>query len=119
MRSVLVVEDDAGVRDSLQHLLESWGHQVDVAADGLRGVELAQRPHDIVFVDLGLPLLDGCFVARRVRAVHGDDVLLVGVTGSRSPADRDRLLAAGVDVHLTKPVDPSTVHMLVDAVAEW
>ncbi len=115
MRSVLVVEDDPGVRNSLQLLLETWGYDVDVAADGLRGIDQATVWHDVVFVDLGLPLLDGCEVARQIRAIHGDQVFVVGVTGSRLPEDRVRLQAAGVDFHLVKPVDPQTLRLLLEA----
>jgi DNA-binding response OmpR family regulator len=115
MRSVLVVEDDPSVRDSLRSLLETWGYEVDVAADGLRGIDRATRWHDVVFVDLGLPLLDGCAVARKVRATHGDEVFVIGVSGSRRPEDRVRLLAAGVDFHLVKPIDPRALRVLLEA----
>jgi DNA-binding response OmpR family regulator len=115
MRSVLLVEDDAGVRNSLRYLLENWGFEVAVAADGLGGLEQAGQRHDVVLLDLGLPLLDGCEVARRIRALHGDGVLLVGITGSRLPVDKVRLLAAGVDFHLVKPVDPHALRELLNA----
>jgi two-component system CheB/CheR fusion protein len=64
---VLIVEDDADVRNSLRLLLEVRGHEVTVAADGLRGVDLAlaRRP-DAAVVDISLPLLNGYEVARRL-----------------------------------------------------
>jgi CheY-like chemotaxis protein len=113
MRTVLVVEDDPVVRNSLQFMLEQWGYKVSVAGDGLRGIEAATEWHDFVFVDLGLPFLDGCAVARKVKAIHGDEVFLVGISGSRLPEDRVRLLAAGVDFHLVKPADPHAIRALL------
>jgi DNA-binding response OmpR family regulator len=112
---VVLVEDDQSVRDSLRHLLESCGHRVDVAGDGLHGIELALavRP-DALLVDLGLPLLDGCEVARQVKNVFGDDVLLVGVTGSTHKDDRIRMMLAGFGLVLTKPVDPETLRQALD-----
>jgi CheY-like chemotaxis protein len=69
---VLVVEDQPDARESLRLLLEIWGHQVEVAPDGLRGVQvaLAWKP-EVAIVDIGLPLLDGYEVARRLRAAFG------------------------------------------------
>jgi len=91
----------------LRELLELWGHRVETAADGLRGVELIQRGRpDVALVDIGLPGLDGYQVAQRVRAApDGQHVFLVALTGYGQPQDRRRALAAGFDAHLIKPVD--------------
>ena len=103
---VLVVEDNADSRELLQLGLERRGHTVSASADGLEGVEqaLAQRP-DAMLVDIGLPGLDGYEVAREVRSALGPSVYLVALTGYGQPDDRARALAAGFDLHLTKPVD--------------
>jgi signal transduction histidine kinase/ActR/RegA family two-component response regulator len=108
---VLVVEDNADARDALRLLLEAWGHQVDDAPDGTRGVKVAlAAPPDVAFIDIGLPGLDGYTVARRLRATPaGRDVFLVALTGYGQPADRRRALAAGFDAHLVKPVDPEAL----------
>jgi CheY-like chemotaxis protein/two-component sensor histidine kinase len=104
-RRILLVEDNADVRDSLRELLEESGHLVMAAADGLEGIQLASsfRP-DAAFVDIGLPGLDGYGVARHLRQILGDDVLLVALTGYGLPEDRRRALEGGFDAHLTKPV---------------
>ena len=104
-RRILLVEDNADVRDGLRELLEESGHRVATAADGLEGIQLASsfRP-DAAFVDIGLPGLDGYGVARHLRQSLGADVLLVALTGYGLPEDRRRALEGGFDAHLTKPV---------------
>ena len=113
-RRILVVEDNPDSRESLRLLLEMWGHQVEVAEDGLRGCEkaLEWRP-EVAVVDIGLPLLDGYQVARQVRAALQDDVLLIALTGYTRPEDRRRALEAGFDVHMGKPADLDQLSRLV------
>lgn len=115
-RHVLIVEDHADGRESLAILLRLWRHRVDVAENGTRGVEraLAVRP-EVALIDLELPDIDGCEVARQVRKALGNAVRLVAVTGSGQPEDRERCLLAGFDHHLVKPVDPALLQtMLAD-----
>ena len=105
-RRVLIIEDQPDARRALQRLLQLWGHHVDVAEDGIRGVETAATcAPDVAFVDVGLPGLDGYEVARRIRATLGDRVKLIALTGYGQPEDRERALSAGFDLHLVKPVD--------------
>ena len=115
-RRILVVEDNPEGREMLQILLQVWGHQVEVAADGLQGVEkgLAWRP-EVAVVDIGLPLLDGYQVARRLRAAFGDCILLIALTGYCQSEDRRRAVEAGFDVHLTKPADLDELSRLLTA----
>ena len=106
-RSVVLVEDNADVRESMQICLESWGHAVASADDGPSGVELvlARRP-DVALVDIGLPGLDGHQVAAAIRARAPDlPVRLIALTGYGRPSDRELALASGFDDHLVKPVD--------------
>jgi signal transduction histidine kinase len=105
-RHVLLVEDSEDNREMLQDLLEMDGFQVDVAATGPEAVTqaLTLRPQ-IAIVDIGLPLMDGFEVARRVRAELGSSISLVALTGYGQAEDRQRTAAAGFDAHLTKPID--------------
>jgi CheY-like chemotaxis protein len=114
-RRVLIVEDGADNRESLTELLETLGHTVAVAVDGEEGIDraLTLRP-EVALIDIGLPGLDGFEVARRIRAVVGPEMFLIALTGYGQPEDRARAIAAGFDVHLTKPVDPDTLESLVD-----
>jgi signal transduction histidine kinase/CheY-like chemotaxis protein len=114
---ILIIEDHADARSTLEQLLTILGHRVETAADGLQGVEtgLASRPN-VALVDLSLPSLDGLEVARRLRAGLGETVRLVALTGHASEEDRRVCLNAGFDAHLAKPVELDALnHLLADA----
>jgi CheY-like chemotaxis protein len=97
----------------MQHLLKSWGHEVAVAGDGLRGVQRALAWHpEVAVVDLGLPLLDGREVARRVRAALGEDIFLIALTGGDS-GGRESACLAGFDAYLLKPADQGELARVV------
>jgi CheY-like chemotaxis protein len=115
-RHVLLIEDNADGRESLRMLLSFLGHRVDVAADGVEGVQKALALHpDLALVDIGLPRLDGYEVARRIRAALGDSVVLIAYTAYDS-ADTDRRVAeAGFDAHLVKPIELSELSPWLDA----
>ena len=105
-RRVLIVEDQADAGEVLRMLLEADGHQVDLAVSGAQGLERMQAaPPDIAFVDIGLPVISGYEFAERVRAKERfTDTLLVALSGYGQEADKQKALAAGFDLHLTKPV---------------
>ncbi len=111
---ILIIEDNADARATLQQLLTLLGHRVEAVSDGVHGVEaaLAGRPN-VALVDLGLPGLDGLEVARRLRAGLGASVLLVALTGHASEDDRRDALEAGFDAHLAKPVDLDSLKELL------
>ena len=119
LRPVLLVEDNADIRELMATMIESWGFSVQMAAEGISGVDLARRhlPR-VALVDIGLPGIDGYEVARRVRAVlPRESTRLVAMSGFGQPEDRDRALQAGFDAHLVKPVEPDELRrLLVDAV---
>jgi signal transduction histidine kinase len=102
---VVAIEDNDDVRETMCDALAMLGYKVDSAADGKAGVELvlAKRP-DVALVDIGLPELDGYGVARAVRAAGGRQPQMIAVTGYGQPEDHQRCLAAGFDMHVTKPV---------------
>jgi signal transduction histidine kinase/CheY-like chemotaxis protein/PAS domain-containing protein len=106
-RRVLIVDDNPDALESLRMLLEFAGHEIEVAIDGTSGIEqlLSWRP-EVALIDIGLPDFDGYEVVTRLLAMNLESrPLLVAVTGYGQPEDRLRALAAGFDVHLTKPVD--------------
>ena len=103
---VLVVEDNPDSRESLSLLLSLWGHTVDAAENGQRGVELAlSGKPKIAFIDVNLPDLDGYQVARSIRAGLKKEITLIALTGYGQPEDVARALSAGFDRHLVKPAD--------------
>jgi signal transduction histidine kinase/ActR/RegA family two-component response regulator len=101
---VLVVEDNDDARMMLRDVLESRGQRVDVAADGLTGVELAcALAPDVMLIDIGLPKLDGYQVAGEIRRRLDNPPLLIAMTGYGH--ERDHALAAGFDIFMVKPID--------------
>jgi CheY-like chemotaxis protein len=103
---VLIVEDHEDGRQALRLLLTLLGHEVEVAVDGVDGVEKAQqmRP-DVAIVDLNMPRLDGYGVARELRRAFGHGIILIACTAYDFPEARERVVKAGFDAHLIKPLD--------------
>lgn len=106
-RRILIVDDNVDAAMSLAALLRSDGHSVEVTHDGEKALGLlAEVSPDIVLLDIGLPGMNGCNVARRIRSSElGDKIVLIAITGWGQPEDRQRTREAGFDEHLTKPVD--------------
>ena len=116
-RHVLVVEDNADLRDTLVTLLKLMGHTITAADCGRRAVEIVGREQlDMALIDIGLPDIDGYEVARQIRANPATkDLMLVALSGYATADHRERALEAGFDVHLAKPVDPGEIlKLLVD-----
>jgi CheY-like chemotaxis protein len=107
--SVLVVDDYADAADSLAMLVRLWGHRAEVAASGADALRVwAAGQPDVLLLELRLPDVDGCEVARQVRARPGRDGLLIAaVTTCGQDDDRRRAAAAGIDLVLVKPCDPA------------
>ncbi|MEC7521329.1 MAG: response regulator [Myxococcota bacterium] len=105
---VAVIEDQEDVREMVGLLLTRWGHVVEDAEDGERGVALLTGWRcDIALIDIGLPDMEGYEVAARVRAELGARCpTLIAVTGWGQESDRQRAMEAGFDRHLVKPVSP-------------
>jgi signal transduction histidine kinase len=117
---VLVVDDNEDAADLLAEALRARGHEAHVAFDGpsaLAAVD-AVRPR-VALLDLGLPVMDGYELARRLRGWAGaEKVGLVAVTGYGQDPDRRASALAGFDVHLVKPVDLDAVCEVVERLAE-
>jgi CheY-like chemotaxis protein len=112
---ILVVDDNLDAAESLALMLRLEGHEVRVAHDGSTALATVEAdPPDVVFLDIGMPVMDGYEVARRLRQQPGlDHVLLVALTGWGQEEDRQRSQEAGFDHHLTKPAEPEAVHQLL------
>lgn len=104
-KKILVVDDNTDAANMTAQMLQLYGLDVRVAYGGAEGLALARatRP-DLIFLDIGMPMMDGYQVAEAVRA---DDtlskVMLVALTAWGDEASRNRARAAGFDMHLTKP----------------
>ncbi len=105
--TVLLIEDNEDGREMMAMMLNCYGYQVHHAADGLQGLQAAASEHpDIALVDIGLPGIDGYGVGRRMRAnPDTHHIKLIALTGYGLAEDQRRVLDAGFDLHLVKPVD--------------
>lgn len=117
-RRILVIDDDHDVADSLVMFLETFGADVRVAYSGEGGVAAVQEFHpELIFLDLGMPKIDGYETARRIRALpEGRDVKLVALTGWGQGQIRERAHEAGFDCQLTKPAGIDALQALLNAV---
>jgi len=113
-RRVLVVEDDADGAQALADLMRLTGYTVEVAYDGVTAIEKAwaSRP-DIVLCDIGLPGMNGYDVARELRALGGEAMRIIALTGDVQPEDVRRALEAGFDAHVAKPCDFERIEQLL------
>jgi len=112
---VLVVDDNTDAAESLAMLLRTAGAEIHVAHDGPTALAEFERcePH-VVLLDIGMPNMDGCEVARRLREVaRAERVVLVALTGWGQDEDRRRVREAGFDHHLVKPVDLASLQGLL------
>ncbi|HUP40945.1 MAG TPA: ATP-binding protein [Vicinamibacterales bacterium] len=114
-RRVLVVDDNTDAAEMLATLLSMDGHDVRTAASGPAALEIISDFHpDIAFLDIGLPGMSGYELARRIRTeTHLAGITLIAVTGWGQDDDRRQSKEAGMDHHLTKPVDPREVQAFV------
>ena len=114
-KRVLIADDNQDGVDSLSMLLNLSGHQVHVAHTGPQALELAQRVKpQIAVLDIGMPGFNGYQVAERIRAeAWGHNITLIAVTGWGQEEDKRRAKAAGFDHHLTKPIDPTSLEVLI------
>jgi signal transduction histidine kinase/ActR/RegA family two-component response regulator len=104
-RRVLVVDDNQDAADSLVMILSSLGHEAQAAYTSEEALALIERrPPEVVFLDIGLPGMDGYGVATRLRE-RKLPIFIVALTGYGQPEDRRKAAAAGIDAHLVKPVD--------------
>lgn len=106
MAKILLVEDNEMNLDMLSRRLEKRGHQVLVAMDGARGVELAhaEQPH-LILMDMSLPVMDGWEATRRIKGNNDTNhIPIIALTAHAIAGDRERCLEAGCDEYENKPV---------------
>ncbi len=104
-RTVLVVEDEANIVDSLSFLMKQAGFEVLVARDGDTAIRMMQsRPADLILLDIMLPRRDGYEVCREIRSNPSwDSVRIVMLTARGHDFDRRKGMQLGADAYITKP----------------
>lgn len=112
---VLVVDDNQAAAEMLSKVVKMLGNEVRIAEDGKQAIEIAEsfRP-EIILMDLGMPKMNGYEAARHIRQTDwGKDILLIALTGWGQQEDRERTNAAGFDMHLVKPAEPSELQKIL------
>jgi CheY-like chemotaxis protein len=112
---ILVVDDNRDAAESLAVVLDMFGHEVFVGHSGGDALELGARERpDAVILDIGMPDMTGYEAARRIRReAWGRHVFLLAITGWGQADDKEKARLSGFDWHLTKPVDPDQVELLL------
>ena len=114
-RRVLVVDDNADAAESLALVLEMFGHEASIAADGPAALATGEsfRP-DLVLLDIGLPGMNGFDVCQRMRArPWGRDAMFVALSGWGQNTHKEQAHAAGFDHYFIKPIDPEALRRLL------
>jgi two-component system, cell cycle response regulator DivK len=117
---VLIVEDNELNRDMLTRRLTRRGLAVTCAADGLEGIRLAtEQPPDVILMDIGLPVIDGWEVIRRLKAAEKTrPIPIVALTAHVLIEDQERAFAAGCAGFVAKPIDMDALLSAIDQAAE-
>jgi len=105
---ILVIEDNPTNLELMTYLLKAFGHEVSTACDGEEGLNAARRANiDLIVCDVQLPKIDGFGVAARLKG-HPTfrSIPLIAVTALAMVGDRDKLLSAGFNGYISKPIDP-------------
>lgn len=120
MKRVLIIEDDDNNCVLISDLLTHAGFTTQRAETGEEGVRMALEENpDLILLDIQLPDIDGYEVLRRIRDSHLDGgVPVIAVTSYAMSGDRERLLAAGCNGYIEKPIDPLRVVRQIRDIAE-
>jgi two-component system cell cycle response regulator len=108
MARILVIEDNPTNLELMVYLLNAFGHEPLIAMDGERGLGTVQHESpDLIICDIHLPKMDGYEVARRLKSHPAlRDIPLIAVTALAMMGDRDKILKAGFDGYIPKPISP-------------
>lgn len=114
-RRVLIVDDNVDTAQGLSRLLVHAGHEIALAHDGTQALAMAREQNpEAILLDIGLPGMDGFEVVKLLRQQSSSaEAVIIAVTGYGQPEDRQRVMEAGFDHHLVKPVDFDELKLLL------
>ncbi|MGA8152221.1 MAG: response regulator [Terriglobales bacterium] len=115
---ILIAEDNAVNRELLRELLEARGHDVIEACDGQEALQVVEQTEpDLLLLDIGMPVLDGYAVIRKIREnPHRARLPVLAVTAYAMQGDREKIMDSGFDGYLSKPVNARTLVEEMDRV---
>jgi two-component system, cell cycle response regulator DivK len=111
MKTALIIEDNPDNMVLITRFLEKFGYLTLQAVTGMEGFEMAlqERP-DFIILDIQLPDIDGTEVLRKIRSSEiGNSIPIIAMTSYAMSGDREKLLSAGCDGYIEKPIDPERV----------
>jgi two-component system, cell cycle response regulator DivK len=111
MKTVLIIEDNPDNMVLITRFLEKFGYRTLQAVTGMEGFEMAlQKRPDFIILDIQLPDIEGTEVLRKIRSSEiGNSIPIIAMTSYAMSGDRERLLSAGCDGYIEKPIDPERV----------
>ena len=114
-KKILIVEDNEVNRVLMKDLLAYHGYEIIEAADGAAGIETAKKVRpDLILMDMQMPIMDGIQAVTRLKADPDTrDLKIVGVTSFAMKGDRERILQAGCDEYVAKPINTRELPKLV------
>ena len=113
----LAVDDQADSAESMARLLRALDCSATFVTDPAKAIDAAEAINaELVFLDIGMPSIDGYELARRFRHLYGDAILLVAVTGYTSKDHHRMSREAGFDAHVHKPIDLKIVESILATV---
>lgn len=115
-QTVLVVEDNAALREMLRRMLMRRGYEVVLAEDGREGLELAEKIQPlIILLDMSLPEMNGWEVAGALKSKDCTcDIPVIAITAHAMSGDRERTLHAGCDDYVSKPILSKKLYETID-----
>ena len=118
MKTALIIEDNEDNMVLITRLLNKYGYRTIEAVTGRDGVAMAiSHTPDFVLLDIQLPDIDGTEVLRQIREA-GIEVPIIAMTSFAMAGDREKLLAAGCNGYIEKPIDPERVITQINQVLE-
>ncbi|MEH2280199.1 MAG: AAA family ATPase [Nostoc sp.] len=119
---ILVVDDDADMREFLPFMLEQYGATVTVAASAIEALTaLSQSQPNLMISDIGMPEMDGYMLMRQVRSLEpeqGGTIPAIALTAYAGEMDHQQAIAAGFQQHISKPVDPEKLVKAIVSLSE-
>jgi CheY-like chemotaxis protein len=115
--AILVVEDNRDNMELMEYLLTAFGYTPILARGGVDAIRLArEQPPDLILMDLQMPEMDGYEASAAIRGEPGlEGCTIVAVTAFAMVGDRERILAAGFDGYISKPIAPESFVAQVEA----